>query len=122
MFGLVFMKFRKLRSPYQENKKLDLHRSLIFSMFDTFTAGAVFCNPPRNADDEFIRHAEATSKMPMAYILVISYPFRNADDEITRHSGGFGFFFISTLRLIFTLISVHFVILVIFLPYLLNLF
>ena len=35
--------------------------------------------------DEFIRHAEATSKMPMAYILVISYPFRNADDEITRH-------------------------------------
>ena len=91
-------------------------------LINTFTAGAVFRNPPRNADDEFIRHAEATSKMPMAYILVISYPFRNADDEITRHSGGFGFFFISTLRLIFTLISVHFVILVIFLPYLLNLF
>ena len=104
-------------------KLLENYGGLICGViFNTFTAGAIFRNPPRNADDEFIRHAEATSKMPMAYILVISYPFRNADDEITRHSGGFGFFFISTLRLIFTLISVHFVILVIFLPYLLNLF
>ena len=33
-------------------------------------------------------HAEATSKMPVIYILV-----RNADDEITYHSGGFGFFY-----------------------------
>ena len=96
--------------------------TLLINLINMFTAGAVFRNPPRNAVDEFIRHAEATSKMPMAYILVISYPFRNADDEITRHSGGFGFFFISTLRLIFTLISKHFVILVIFLPDLLNLF
>ena len=48
---------------------------------NTFTAGAIFRNPARNADDEFISHAEATSKMPMTYILVISYPFRNADDE-----------------------------------------
>ena len=89
---------------------------------NTFTAGAIFRNPARNADDEFISHAEATSKMPMTYIRVISYPFRNDDDEITRHSGGYGFFFISTLRLIFTLISVHFVILVIFLSYQLKFF
>ena len=85
---------------------------------------AIFRNPPRNADDEFICHVEATSKMPMTYILVISYPLRNAHDEITRHAGGFGFFLILLyeLRLIFTLISVHFVILVIFLPYILKLF
>ena len=89
---------------------------------NTFTAGAIFRNPARNADDEFISHAEATSKMPMTYILVISYPFRNDDDEITRHSGCYGFFFISTLRLIFTVISVHFVILVIFLSYQLKFF
>ena len=82
----------------------------------------ILCNPPRNADDESICHAEATSKMLMTYILVISYPFRNVDDKITRRSGGFGFFFISILRLIFTLVSVHFVILVIFVPYLLKLF
>ena len=62
---------------------------------------AIFRNPPRNADDEFICHVEATSKMPMTYILVISYPLRNAHDEITRHAGGFGFFFISTLRITF---------------------
>ena len=27
VFGLVFMKFRKLRSLYRENKKLDLHKT-----------------------------------------------------------------------------------------------
>ena len=52
---------------------------------NTFTAGVVFCKPSRYADDEFIRRAEATSKMPMTYILVKSYPFKNPDDEITRH-------------------------------------
>ena len=92
------------------------------NIINTSTAGAIFRNPPRNADDKFIRHAEATSEIPMTHILVISYPFRNADDEISRHSCSLGFFFISTLHLIFTLISVHFVILVTFLPCLLKLF
>ena len=27
MFGLVFMKFRKLRSLYRQNKKVDLHKT-----------------------------------------------------------------------------------------------
>ena len=67
--------------------------SLVKLSINTFTAGAIFLKPPRNADD-----------------------------EITRHLGGFGFFFASTLRLIFTLISEHFVILVIVLPHLLKLF
>ena len=91
-------------------------------MFNTFTAGAIFRSPPRNVADTFIRHAESTLKMPMTYILVINYLFRNANEEISRHSDGFDFFFISTLRLIFTLVSVHFVILVIFFPYLLKIF
>ena len=39
MFGLIFMKFRKLRklrSLCRENKKLDLHKTLIFSLFKSF--------------------------------------------------------------------------------------
>ena len=33
IFGLVFMKFRKLRRLYRENKKLNLHKTQIFSLF-----------------------------------------------------------------------------------------
>ena len=36
MFGFVFMKFRKLKSLCWENKKLDLHKTLIFSPFTSF--------------------------------------------------------------------------------------
>ena len=36
MFGLVFMKFKKLTSLYQENKKLDLHETLMFLLFKSF--------------------------------------------------------------------------------------
>ena len=36
MFGPVFMKLRKLRSLYWENKKLDFHKTLIFSLFKSF--------------------------------------------------------------------------------------
>ena len=36
MFGLVFMKFRKLRSLYRENKKLNFHKTLIFLLFKSF--------------------------------------------------------------------------------------
>ena len=36
MFALVFMNFRKLRRLYRENKKLDLHKTLIFSLFKSF--------------------------------------------------------------------------------------
>ena len=36
MFGLVFTKFRKLRSLYRENKKLDFHKTLVFTMFKPF--------------------------------------------------------------------------------------
>ena len=36
MFDLIFMKFRKLRSLYRENKKLNLHKTLIFSLFKSF--------------------------------------------------------------------------------------
>ena len=35
-FVLAFMKFRKLRSLCRENKKLDLHKTLIFSLFKSF--------------------------------------------------------------------------------------
>ena len=35
-FGLLFMRSRKLRSLYQENEKLDLHKTFIFSGFKTF--------------------------------------------------------------------------------------
>ena len=37
MFDLIFMKFRKLRSLYRENKKLNLHKTLIFSLFKSFS-------------------------------------------------------------------------------------
>ena len=36
MYGLVFMKFRKLRNLCQDNKKLDFHKTLIFSLFKSF--------------------------------------------------------------------------------------
>ena len=63
-------------------KLLENYGGLICGViFNMFTAGAIFRNPPRNANDKFIRHAEATSKMPMTYILFITYPFRNTDDD-----------------------------------------
>ena len=34
--GLVFRKFRTLRSLCRENKKLGLHKTLIFSLFKSF--------------------------------------------------------------------------------------
>ena len=36
MFALVFKKFRKLRSLCRENKKLNLRKTLIFSLFKSF--------------------------------------------------------------------------------------
>ena len=36
MFALVFMNFRKLSSLCRENKKLDFHKTLIFSLFKSF--------------------------------------------------------------------------------------
>ena len=36
MFGLVFMKIRKLKSLHQENKKLDLHKTKVFSLHKSF--------------------------------------------------------------------------------------
>ena len=36
MFELVLMKFRKLKRLYQKNEKLDLHKTLIFSLFKSF--------------------------------------------------------------------------------------
>ena len=41
------------------------------NLFNSFSAGAIFCNPHRGANDEFICHAQATLK--------------NADDVYTRH-------------------------------------
>ena len=34
--GLVYMKLRKLKSPYQENKKLNLHKKKIFLLLKSF--------------------------------------------------------------------------------------
>ena len=36
MLALVFMKFRKLRSLFRENQKLDLYKTLNFSLFKLF--------------------------------------------------------------------------------------
>ena len=36
MFGLVFMKLRKLRSLFRENEKLDPRKTLMFSLFKSF--------------------------------------------------------------------------------------
>ena len=47
---------------------------ICYTYINTFTARALFGNPPRNADDEFIRHAKATWKMS-----------KNAYDVYTRH-------------------------------------
>ena len=33
MFGLVFMKFRKLKSFHRENKIIDRHKTDVFSMY-----------------------------------------------------------------------------------------
>ena len=58
----------KLKNYNHENCQI------CYAYANTLTGGALFRNPPRNADDEFIRLAEATSKMP-----------KNAYDVYTRH-------------------------------------